>query len=313
MTMHSLSTHLRSLDDHGRLAFHAECPVCRRERLAGALASEPIVSRRSQAVLVSGVLAFSAASPAAVFAAEPDQEQQGSLAPDQIAGAGPPGSPAYDPGGDAIELPPADAAAPRPPSPDPDGGGVEALDPDEPPAAEPVVDAGDEVGSLAPPEQSPADPLEPTQSVPAAPHQPATPGEPVAPPPNLEPTPAPPGKNQSAREKGRHRPSSPKPQTDGVTRSGRVASGHTAAVGQPPAAAPKAGAPAPADRAAPGDRFHVVEAGESLWSIAGDRLGGERSPARIAREVNRLWELNREQIGTGDPDLILVGTKLRLR
>ena len=35
--------------------------------------------------------------------------------------------------------------------------------------------------------------------------------------------------------------------------------------------------------------------------------------AAIAREVNRLWELNRERIGTGDPDLVMVGTRLMLR
>jgi nucleoid-associated protein YgaU len=60
-------------------------------------------------------------------------------------------------------------------------------------------------------------------------------------------------------------------------------------------------------------RFHVVQPGDSLWSIAKRLLGGEPSPARVAREVNRLWSLNEGRIGTGDPDLLLVGTKLRLR
>ena len=62
-----------------------------------------------------------------------------------------------------------------------------------------------------------------------------------------------------------------------------------------------------------GDRAHVVRAGESLWSIAGDVLGDGASAARIAREVNRLWQLNSGRIATGDPDLIAVGTKLVLR
>ena len=62
-----------------------------------------------------------------------------------------------------------------------------------------------------------------------------------------------------------------------------------------------------------GDRFHVVGPNESLWSIAGDLLGDDTSAARIAREVNRLWELNSARIGTGDPDLLMVGTRLALR
>jgi resuscitation-promoting factor RpfA len=62
-----------------------------------------------------------------------------------------------------------------------------------------------------------------------------------------------------------------------------------------------------------GDRVHIVAPGESLWSIAGDLLGDGASVARTAREVNRLWELNRSRIGTGDPNLLRVGTSLALR
>jgi hypothetical protein len=66
-------------------------------------------------------------------------------------------------------------------------------------------------------------------------------------------------------------------------------------------------------RARPGDRIHVVVAGESLWAIGSDLLGRDASAAQVAREVQRLWELNRDRIGTGDPDLLYVGTKLMLR
>jgi hypothetical protein len=41
-------------------------------------------------------------------------------------------------------------------------------------------------------------------------------------------------------------------------------------------------------------------------------LGADASPAEIARKVNRLWSLNAERIATGDPDLLMVGTQLRL-
>jgi LysM domain len=60
-------------------------------------------------------------------------------------------------------------------------------------------------------------------------------------------------------------------------------------------------------------RWHVVEPGESLWSIATRLLGPDATPGRIAREVERLWELNKDRIGTGDRDLLMVGAKLRLR
>jgi resuscitation-promoting factor RpfA len=58
---------------------------------------------------------------------------------------------------------------------------------------------------------------------------------------------------------------------------------------------------------------YVVQPGDSLWSIAQRLIGAEASPAKIAREVHRLWSLNEERIATGDPDLLMVGTSLRLR
>ena len=54
-------------------------------------------------------------------------------------------------------------------------------------------------------------------------------------------------------------------------------------------------------------------AGESLWSIASDVLGSRATVAKVAREVNRLWDLNQARIGTGDRDLLPVGTRLVLK
>jgi nucleoid-associated protein YgaU len=62
-----------------------------------------------------------------------------------------------------------------------------------------------------------------------------------------------------------------------------------------------------------GDRFHVVQRGESLWSIATDLLGEGASTTQIAREVDRLWELNEDRIASGNPDLLYTGARLRLR
>lgn len=53
----------------------------------------------------------------------------------------------------------------------------------------------------------------------------------------------------------------------------------------------------------------VVHAGDSLWSISQERLGQNATPAQIADEVERIFELNREQIGD-NPNLILAGQEL---
>src|SRR3954454_14124746 len=75
--MASLTAHLREPGDHGRLPFHAACAVCVEQRLAGALPADALLTRRSQALLAAGVLAFSSVAPASVLAAEGDQDQTG--------------------------------------------------------------------------------------------------------------------------------------------------------------------------------------------------------------------------------------------
>lgn len=52
--------------------------------------------------------------------------------------------------------------------------------------------------------------------------------------------------------------------------------------------------------------------GDSLWSIARQRLGSEASAVEIARFVEALWSLNADVIRTGSPELILPGQKLAL-
>ena len=60
----SLSAHLTAgTAEHGRLTFHADCPRCLAERLAGSLGTESLASLRAQAALAAGLLAFSAAVP----------------------------------------------------------------------------------------------------------------------------------------------------------------------------------------------------------------------------------------------------------
>jgi Tfp pilus assembly protein FimV len=89
-----------------------------------------------------------------------------------------------------------------------------------------------------------------------------------------------------------------------------VTSPATVSVAAAPTAAPAA---ASGPHAKPGDRTHTVLPGESLWTIAANLLGSDASTAKVAREVHRLWQLNRDRIATGDPDLLMVGTRLDLR
>jgi Tfp pilus assembly protein FimV len=82
-----------------------------------------------------------------------------------------------------------------------------------------------------------------------------------------------------------------------------------------PATTP-ATAPAPTPAARRGVRatrgWHVIQRGESLWSIASERLPDDASTAEIAREVERLWALNEDRIGTGDRNVLLAGTRIKL-
>ena len=57
--------------------------------------------------------------------------------------------------------------------------------------------------------------------------------------------------------------------------------------------------------------LRLVVPGDSLWTIAQEHLGPEAAPQHVANEVERIFELNRHQIGD-DPNLILVGQQLLL-
>jgi Tfp pilus assembly protein FimV len=80
-----------------------------------------------------------------------------------------------------------------------------------------------------------------------------------------------------------------------------------------PAPQPTAAPPADSGRNLAGKDSYVVRPGDCLWHIAASLLPGNAGTEAVAREVARLWQLNEDQIGTGDPNLIYAGTELRLR
>jgi hypothetical protein len=57
----------------------------------------------------------------------------------------------------------------------------------------------------------------------------------------------------------------------------------------------------------------IIKPGQSLWVIAQGLVGEPADIGEIAFEVGRLWRLNAARIGSGDPDLIFPGLRLRLK
>ncbi len=280
-------------------------PTGRRKFIAGAL------------IGLAGIL------PGASVAAEPDNAQEGTTAPGQ--GVSPESDqPAFDPGGDTAL--PFDAGPPPsgPPSGDPDDGGPVESEP----RSDLDIPAPEGSGPGAAPPGAVDDPsVSPIGEPPQAP--PLSGGfgvDPVPPAGGTEETSAPsPGIQSLGSEPGSANSDTPKrlewhmrPPADPPPATTPSADYEVAAPGQSAGSdtTATAGQTIAVEATAPptGNAFfHTVRPGESLWVIAERELGPGADAAAISAEVARLWELNAEAIGTGDPDVIMAGTKLRLR
>ena len=318
----------------GALAFHPECPVCRDERLAGTLPADALVGRRTQALFAAGVLALSSATPTAALAARARPGAGG------LGGAGPgrrdrsrgrsrlrPGRRVDRP---AVRRRPDTRRRRSPPSPTttkPARSSRSRRRTRTRPSPTPATGR-----ALRPPSEQQAPPTaETTQPASAHATGDARAGRTAA------------SGRRAGHDAGRRR--SPRPMQAAHARERHARRGHAEATptpGRRPCRRPRPRRnPSPSratrakrrrstsrrnrpphPRSAPlrtaGPRGPATArtsscAGESLWSIASDVLGDDASVAQIAREVNRLWELNSDRIGTGDPDLLMVGTRLTLR
>ncbi|MCA1679584.1 MAG: LysM peptidoglycan-binding domain-containing protein [Actinobacteria bacterium] len=302
--MRSLNAHLTEAGGHGHLPFHSGCPVCRAARLAGPLPSGPIVSQRAQASLVAALFALSAAGPAAGIAAADTPGGEGTAAPQED------DDPDQQDPGPEIPLP---NEIPPPPAPAAGGDDDSAAGPVE---GEPQEQLSAPAGTVTTPQ--PTAPAGPGAAVtpPAAAPAPVAPG--AQPPPatdeTTQQTDKPSKRKKEAQRHSRKQVRAREPAAGGAA----TPEAPLAAESPPPAlatAAPAAAVTRPvAAPDIPDDAdSYLVRSGDSLWSIAKRLRGPRASTAQVAREVNRLWHLNADRIGTGDPNLIMPGQTLRLR
>jgi len=292
-----LSYHLTQTGDHARLSFRWDCPICRVERLVGP-ALQP--ARPVGRVAAVGIATLLASTPLVTGIAQADgpyaplpgmvevpEDPNPEPPPDD---SPPPPAPPLESGSPTAPAPPPPPPAPPPPAPAP--------------AASPAP--------VAAPMPAPAQEPPPAMPAPAA-----TPAPAVKPaPPPAKPAPPPPPRPHSTPKPDPASPASvPVPGSKAATNRTTASSSRDidrAESTERTRAEPILVPAASSRQTVSSGHSYIVEAGDSLWSIA-QRLAGPRgSDARIASLVSQLWHLNASAIHTGDPSLILTGTELRL-
>jgi LysM domain-containing protein len=257
------------------------------------LRSGPSPGRRLLAVALCGALVLGATFPGLAVAGEADSEGEGTGTTIEV----PVGPPDFDPGGEETDL---EEEAPA--EGEEEGVAAEAEVEAEAPAPEIVTGTAPEAAVEAtPPVALPEPPAYAPEPEPARQEEAQSP----------EPAPVEGQAIVAPQEK--------RVESSGAAESG--ASDEAAPPAEPtpqqqaPPASPRPVASTPADsgrRLARKDTY-VVQPGDCLWQIAADLLGPGADTQAIEDEVGRLWRLNEDRIGTGDPNLVYVGTELRLR
>jgi hypothetical protein len=251
------------------------------------LRSGPSLGHRLLALVLCSMLVLASVLPGVALAGEADSEGEGSAPSIEL-----PAPPDFDPGGEeaAMEEVPAtgeEAGAVEIES----EGDIEASPPEE------VTSAATE----APVEAAPPQPVAESASPAPAPVQ-----QQVAEPPISEPV-----ANQSIvapKQKPIERRTASQPAA-----SSEAPPPVEPAERKVPPPQPVTATPADSSLNLVGKDFYVVQPGDCLSHIAQALLPAGADDTEIASKVTRLWRLNEDRIGTGDPDLIYPGTVLRLR
>jgi len=257
------------------------------------LRSGPSPGRRALALALGVVLVLANTLPAVAFAGEADSEGTGTAAPGEA-----PGAADFDPGGEEAGLEDAPAT-----------GGAE----------EGAVEVEPEVDLEAP---TPAEVTRAVSDTELEEPQPQPEELPRAPAPASEPEPV----QQAATEPAPSEPvansalAAPKQKATGGNKGHEQGSQAAVTTSTEPTEEEPPSSPAPLQAATPvdsarsltGKRFYTVQPGDCLWHIAASLLPGAEE-GEVAGEVVRLWHLNEDRIGTGNPSLIYAGTELRLR
>lgn len=263
--------------------------------ISPSLRSDSSPGRRLLAMILAAMLAFGSVLSGAAAATEGDTEGEGAVAPVEAP------APDFDPGGEetALEEVPATSITEE-------GGAVE-VEPEheaEAPVSGQVTSAAAESGA----EEGQAQPVEVPPVAPSAPEPEPTPqkaeetatSEPVA--------------NQSITAPAH--PSADRRVSREKEASATATSPPAESAVEDPPSAPPPSPPARPDaepaRHLVGEDEYVVKDGDCLWHIAEALLPADATDLEVERKVEYLWRLNEDRIGSGDPDVIYAGTRLRL-
>jgi len=252
--------------------------------------------RRLLAMILAAMLALGSVLPAAAAATEADSEGEGAAAPVEAP------APDFDPGGEETALEEVPAAGITE-----EGGAVE-VEPEseaEAPAASEVTsavvegDAGE--GQTEPVEVPPVAPSAPEPESTLQKAEETAASEPVA---NQSITaPAQPSADRHEDRKHEAPATGAPPPAEPAVEDTPVAPPHS----------PPARPDAEPGRHLAGEDEYVVQLGDCLWHIAEALLPADATDLEVERKVEYLWRLNEDRIGSGDPDVIYAGTRLRLR